>query len=142
MDATATRELYRRWLPGMWNAAPEEMDSLARRLFAPGAVAHWDQGRDHVGPEEIAEQVRTAVTMFRDVRVALLTEPIVDGAWVVGRWEFAANYPGGVPGFDAPPGTSVRYRGVDVMRVDGDRFVEYWPHGDNLELMRQLRALG
>lgn len=142
MDATTARDLYRHWLPGMWNAAPEEMETLAQQVFAPDAVGHWDQGRDYVGPAKIAEQVRTAVTMFQDVRVALLTEPIVDGTWVVGRWEFAASYPGGVPGFNAPPGTSVRYRGVDVMRVEHDRFVEYWPFGDNLELMRQLQALG
>lgn len=143
MDAEAMRTLYRRWLPGLWSADPDDMAAIGEEIFSPEAVAHWGEGKDRVGPHEITENVRKSVTMFEDVTVSLLNGPIVDGDWIAGRWEFAATYPGGIPGVQAPAGTSVRYTGMDLLRVDdGRRVVEYWPHGDNLSLMQQLQALG
>lgn len=142
MDVEEVRALYRRWLPGLWNAAPEEMSGIAAEVFSSDAVAHWGDGSDYVGPDAIAGQVRESVTLFQDVVVSLLTGPIVDGAWVVGRWEFAGTYRGDIPGAQAPAGTAARYTGMDLVRVDGGRLVEYWPYGRDITLLRQLEALG
>lgn len=80
--------------------------------------------------------------VFSDVSVSLLDGPVVDGDWIAARWEFAGTYAGGVPGIKAPAGTRVRYTGMDLFRVEGDRLAEYWPYGNNLDLMQQLGALG
>jgi predicted ester cyclase len=142
MDTNAMRELYRRWLPGFWNANPDDMTMLAEQLFTPEAVGHWGPGKEFVGPKVIAEKIRETFSMFSDVSVSLLNGPVVDGDWIAARWEFAGTYAGGVPGIKAAAGTRVRYTGMDLLRVEGGRFAEYWPYGNNLDLMQQLDALG
>lgn len=142
MDNDAMRALYRRWLPGLWNSTPEAMPAIAAEIFAPDAVGHWNSGEDPVGPEAIAARVQQTHTMFDEVSVALLTGPIVDGDLIAARWEFAGRYIGGVAGIGAPAGTRVRYPGMDLFRVSDNRLAEYWPHGADLSLMRQLDALG
>ncbi|NKY55545.1 ester cyclase [Nocardia flavorosea] len=142
MDNDAMRTLYRKWLPGLWSSEPEEMPALAEEIFTPDAVGHWGDGRDQLGPKAIAAMVQETFTMFDDVSVTLLAGPIVDGDWIAARWEFAGRYLGGVAGIGAAAGTRVRYPGMDLFRVAGDRLAEYWPHGADLSLMQQLDALG
>ncbi|QUH00774.1 ester cyclase [Saccharopolyspora erythraea] len=137
MEPTA-HELYRRWLPGLWNAPPEEMAGIAAGIFTADAVAHWGPGRDFSGPAVIADKVREGVEMFDDVVVELEHGPIVDGDLVAARWTFAGRFRGGVPGFPGKAGAEVRYHGMDLLRVRDGRFAEYWPMGDNLTLMQQL----
>ncbi|MDR7300493.1 ester cyclase [Haloactinomyces albus] len=136
------RTLYRKWLPDLWNAEPDSMSGLAADIFAPDAVAHWREGDDHHGPAEIAAQVRQGVLLFDDVVVTLDHGPIVDGELVAAQWTFRGRVKPGWEDVPAAPGTPVRYRGMDLLRASGGRFVEYWPFGDNLNLMTQLGALG
>ena len=42
----------------------------------------------------------------------------------------------------AAAGTPVGFGGIDLLRVRGDRFAEYWVSSDGLALMGQLGALG
>lgn len=130
--------LYRRWLPELWNADPSSMAEIAKEIFAPDVVGHWGPDQDYTGPETIAAKVREGVLMFDDIEVTLEHGPLVDGELVAARWTFAGRFRGGVPGFPAQAGASVRYPGMDLFRLSGDRFAEYWPLGDNLTLMRQL----
>ncbi|MGH3098014.1 MAG: ester cyclase [Streptosporangiales bacterium] len=138
MSRDALDALYRRWLPGLWNAEPGAMAGLAREIFAADAVAHWGAGKDVHGPEGIAEQVRMATQLFDDLEVTLDVGPIVDGDLVAARWTFSGSYRGGIPGASATPGTRVAYPGTDVVRARDGVFVEYWPQGANDELMHQL----
>ncbi len=128
--------LYREWLPDMWNAAPSDMPELAERIFSPGAVAHWPN--QHVaGPAEIAAKVRESRSMFDDVVVTLEHGPIVDGNLVAARWSFGGRVRD-IAEIPAEPGTPVLFHGMDLLRLESGWFAEYWPFGDNAELMRQL----
>ncbi|WP_017593096.1 ester cyclase [Nocardiopsis potens] len=142
MDETAARELYRRWLPGMWEAPTEELDRIAGELFTDDAVGHWP-GRDVHGPAGIAEQIRTTHAMFTRIGTSVRVGPVVgaDGL-IAAQWLFTADYAEGVPGATAAPGTRVRYPGADFLRVRDGRFAEYWVVGDTMALMAQLGALG
>ncbi|TCP57253.1 SnoaL-like polyketide cyclase [Tamaricihabitans halophyticus] len=131
------RELYRQWLPGAWNADPVQIPDLIAELFAPDALGHWPS-REINGADGIAEAVVQAVTMFDDVHVELVMGPIADGDLVAAQWYFNATYRGDFPGATAAAGTRISYRGADILRAEGDRFVEYWPHGDDLSFMKQL----
>ena len=133
-------ELYRAWLPGLWNADPAEMPRLAERIFTSNAAAHWP-GPLVTGPTEIAAKVRESRSMFDDVVVALEHGPIVDGELVAARWSFGGRVRD-VAEVPAEPGTPVLFHGMDLLRLEGGRFAEYWPFGDNAELMRQLGASG
>lgn len=142
MSDDELRTLYRKWLPELWNADPDSIAGLASDIFAPEAVAHWREGEDHHGPAAIAAQVRQGVLLFDDVTVTLDHGPIADGDLVAARWTFQGRVKAGWEAVPAAPGTLVRYCGMDLMRASEGRFVEYWPHGDNLDLMTQLGALG
>lgn len=135
---TDAHALYRRWLPELWNSDPAAMHDIAAEIFAPDVVAHWGPGRDYAGPAAVADMVRQSAELFDDVEVILEQGPVVDGDLVAARWTFAGRVRDTMPGMPAEPGTPVRYHGMDLMRIADGRFAEYWPHGDNLSLMRQL----
>jgi hypothetical protein len=42
----------------------------------------------------------------------------------------------------AAAGTPVAFGGIDLLRVRGDRFAEYWVSSDGLALTGQLGSLG
>lgn len=120
-----TDALYRRWLPELWEAAPERIPVLARELFTPDAVGHWP-GADHHGPDAIAANVVQSVTMFEDVTVRVLHGPLVDGELLAARWEFRGNLAEAVDGVPAEAGTPMRLVGMDLFRVENGRLAEYW----------------
>lgn len=140
MDADELREMYRRWLPGVWNADAGRIPALVAELFSPGAQGHWP-AREVSGADEIGEAVAQAVTMFGDVEVELALGPIADGDLVCAQWIFNGTYLGNIPGATVAEGTRVRYRGADILRAEGGKFVEYWPQGDDLGFMKQLGAV-
>jgi hypothetical protein len=47
-----------------------------------------------------------------------------------------------ISGATAAVGTPVSFGGIDLLRVEGGRFAEYWVSSDGLALMAQLGALG
>jgi predicted ester cyclase len=65
-----------------------------------------------------------------------------NGDLVAARWAGRGRYRGGMPGAIAAAGTPVGFGGIDLLRVRGDRFAEYWVSSDGLALMAQLGALG
>ncbi|MFW5418368.1 nuclear transport factor 2 family protein [Nocardiopsis sp. CNT-189] len=142
MDEAAARELYRRWLPGMWEAPTGELDRIARELFTDDAVGHWP-GREVHGPVGIADQIRTTHAMFTRIGTSVRVGPVVgaDGL-IAAQWLFTADYVEGVPGATAAPGTGVRFLGADFLRARDGRFCEYWVVSDAATLMAQLGALG
>ena len=130
-------ELYREWLPGLWNASAEDMPSLAERIFRTDAVGHWPERVTQ--PGGIAAKVQESVSMFDDLVVSLEHGPIVEGNLVAARWSFAGRVRD-IPELPAEPGTAVFFYGMDLLRLESGLFAEYWPFGDNTELMRQLSA--
>jgi hypothetical protein len=126
-------ELYERWLLKMWNGDFR----LAHDLVGPGFVGHWP-GMDVRGPDELIATLEQGHAPFADVTVTLDVGPIVDGATVAARWTFAGSYRGGLPGATAPEGTRIAFSGHDILRVEGDRFAEYWIISDTQHLSRQL----
>lgn len=55
------------------------------------------------------------------------------------RWSATATHQGVFMG--APPtGRSITCRGIDILRIAGDRIVERWGEWDGVDLLRQLGA--
>ncbi|GGO77291.1 ester cyclase [Nonomuraea cavernae] len=125
--------LYERWLLEMWNGDFE----LAHDLVTPGFVGHWPD-KEVTGPGELIEMLRQGHAPFGDVSVTLDVGPIIDGDRVAARWTFGGSYRGGLPGATAPAGTRVTFSGHDILRVEGERFAEYWVISDGQALARRL----
>jgi predicted ester cyclase len=133
MTPAAIKDLYRRWLFGVWYG---DLAST-KEIFAPEFVGHWPNQEVH-GPDGMAEQVGTSLEMFSDIENTVDIGPIVEGDTVAAFWTFHGTYIGGIPGATAPVGTRIAFRGSDVMRAENGKFVEYWTVSDALGLMTRL----
>jgi predicted ester cyclase len=93
------------------------------------------------GPDNLRDLIRQSRGAFSEITFAIAVGPIQEGDHVAARWTARGLYAGGIPGATAPPGTEVAFGGTDILRLEGDRFAEYWVSSDGLELMAQLGAM-
>jgi predicted ester cyclase len=94
------------------------------------------------GPEGLKQWIGGVLAPFSGHRFTTTVGPLADGDTVAGRWVFRATYGGGFPGA-APEavGREVEYAGIDILRVEGGRVVEYWLCADVLQLLQQLGVI-
>ncbi|MDN5745527.1 MAG: ester cyclase [Nocardioidaceae bacterium] len=111
MTSTLAHDLYRRWLDELWSGEPE----AAERLVSKDFVGHWP-GRDTHGPAELADMIAETRGMFSEITFTLEVGPIVEGDLVAARWTGVGTTPDG----------TMNFFGNDLLRLDGDHFVEYW----------------
>ncbi|AYY15236.1 nuclear transport factor 2 family protein [Actinobacteria bacterium YIM 96077] len=136
------RDLYHRWLADLWNGDLDRLEDIATGLVSPAFVGHWP-GRPALvqGPDSLAQVVRAGRLPFDPLTFDVEVGPLVDGDTVAARWVARGAYAGGehaLPGATAEPGTPIEFRGHDLLRVAGDRFVEYWVISEAEHLMAQL----
>ena len=86
--------------------------------------------------------IGTIVAAFADYSFTTTVGPIADNHNVAGRWLFRATYQGGLPGasLDAV-GKQVAYAGMDIVRVNAGKIVEYWLCADILQLLQQVGVI-
>ncbi len=131
--------LYRRWINELWNGDL----AVANEIVSSDFLVHQARtgpgdSADFRGPAGIQAMVRDGHAPFSDLTFAIEVGPLVSGDFVVGRWKAEGAYAGGIPGATAPVGTPVTYRGTDILRAEGNRFVEYWVSADVFQLMADL----
>jgi hypothetical protein len=107
---TTGKALYEQWINELWAGKP-----VAAEVVSDDFVGHWPD-RDVLGPEELLAIIDETRNMFADLTFAIEIGPLVDGDMVAGRWVGTGR------SGDGP----VRFTGNDILRVDGDRFAEYW----------------
>ncbi len=80
-----------------------------------------------------------AVAAFADATFTTNVGPLSDDNMMAGRWVFRATYQGGMPGASpAAIGKHIEYAGMDMLRVEDGKIVEYWLCADILQLLQQL----
>jgi predicted ester cyclase len=131
--------LYRRMLLELWHADDGDLDTIAAQIAADDLVL-YQNGTERSGAKALADLVRQGRAPFTDVVVAIETGPLIDGDHVAARWSFSGAYAGGLPGVTAPEGPPVRFTGIDMVRVAGERIADYWVCSDGAALMAQLGA--
>ena len=139
MPTAAQRALYERWLLELWHGDL----GIAAEIVTPGFLVHQARtdGADSEarrGPAFLQDMVREAHTPFRDLTFAIAVGPFGEGDLLAGHWRAHGHYRGGMPGVTVPVGTEIRFGGIDVLRLAGDRFAEYWVCSDGVSLMAQL----
>ncbi|MER7114937.1 nuclear transport factor 2 family protein [Saccharomonospora azurea] len=109
--------LYRRWLDELWNGELATLERAAEALVTDDFVGHWPRqpGLAH-GPAQLAAIVRQGREMIEGSEFELTVGPVVHGDLVAARWVGRGRY----------EGRPVTFHGHDLLRVDGDRFAEYW----------------
>ena len=117
-----------------------DIDSLDE-LLAPDYVNHTLAAPDlPPGPEGVKE----VVSMFRsgipDLRV-VIEDMIAEGDRVATRYALEGTHGGDLFGV-APTGRHLSIKSMTIERLSGGKIVEHWRVTDELDMMRQLGAIG
>ena len=107
---TSYKALYGRWINELWAG-----EKVAAEIVTADFVGHWPDRQVH-GPDELEAIIAETHNMLTDLVFEIELGPLVDGDMVVGRWAGRGRTD------DGP----MTFTGNDILRVDGDRFAEYW----------------
>lgn len=105
------RELYRRWLFGLWNGELEVADEILAEEF----VGHWPD-REVQGRGGLVGLIQETRGQFSELAFELEVGPLIDGDLVAARWRGEGR------AGDEP----MRFLGHDLLLVRDGRFAEYW----------------
>jgi len=134
MSTEQNKALFRRLMEEVFDRGNI---SLIDELFAPDFVEHEEL------PPGIAagsEGVKQLSTMFRSAFPdfkATIDDIIAEGDKVVVRGTWSGTHKGEFMGI-APTGKRVSFGVIDIVRIEGGKFVEHWGQMDNMGLMQQL----
>jgi steroid delta-isomerase-like uncharacterized protein len=137
MSIEQNKELVRQMVEQVFNRGNL---SLADEFMAPDFVEREELPpgipSDREGVTQLAAMLRGAFPDFE----ATIDDIIAEGDKVVIRQTWRGTHKGefmGVP----PTGKRVRFGVIDIIRVDGGKFVEHWGQMDTMGLMQQLGAI-
>ena len=124
-----------------WDVWEQGNIDLLDDLLAPEYVNHTLATPDlPSGPEGVKE----VVSMFRsgvpDLRV-VIEDMIAEGDRVATRYALEGTHGGDLFGI-APTGRHLSIKSMTVERLSGGKIVEHWRVTDELDMMRQLGAIG
>jgi steroid delta-isomerase-like uncharacterized protein len=128
------RTLVQEWIERGWERGDP---SVVDDLHAPAFVDHDPGGRspDNNG---FKEGIVSLYRAFPDLR-ARVEDCVVDlhAGKVAVRWSALGTMAG--PYLGAPAsGRSVSFKGIEIVRIRGDRIVERWGEWDGIDLLVQL----
>ena len=137
MSAEESKAVMRRFWE-VWEQG--DIDRLDE-LLAPDYVNHTLAAPDlPPGPEGVKE----VVSMFRsgmpDLRV-VIADMIAEGDRVATRYALEGTHGGDLFGV-APTGRHLSIKSMTIERLSGGKIVEHWRVTDELDMMRQLGAIG
>lgn len=141
MASQTNKDLWQSWSE-LWNGNL----SLADEIVAPNFVAHFapigNSPGEVRGPDGLKQWIVVTEAAFTDFSLTTSVGPVADDGYVAGRWQMRATYSGGIPGASpAAVGKVVEYAGMDLLRIEGGKLVEYWLCADTLDLLRQIGVI-
>ena len=115
---------------------------LLPELISSDCVLHIPQLRANalVGIEGFTTLIRAARAPFFQLNFTIVVGPLFDDSVVCARWRATGTYRGGIERSSAPAGTAGSFGGHDFLRIEQDRFVEYWGGADDVDLLMQIGA--
>ena len=137
MSTEQNKALFRRVIEEVFNRGNI---SLLDELFAPDFVEHEELPP---GIPAGSEGVKQLSTMFRSAFPdfkATIDDIIAEGDKVVVRGTWSGTHKGEFMGIP-PTGKSVSFGVIDIVRIAGGKFVEYWGQMDSMGMMQQLGVI-
>jgi len=107
------------------------------QIFTPDALIH-DAGMEIRGPQALRPAVRSLLTAFPDLRIAL-EDQIGEGSRLAVRYRGDGTHCAEWRGIPAN-GQRISYSGMLIVRFESGRIAEYWAQPDMLGLLQQLGA--
>ncbi len=134
--AEQLRELATRWIEEGWQRGNAGMvDELHSAAFVDRASA--GRGSDREG---FKQGIRELYRAFPDFH-ATIDDLVVDEAAhkVAVRWSATGTHRGDFMGVPAT-GRSIRFQGIEIIRVEDGRIRERWGEWDGIALLDQLKS--
>ena len=88
---------------------------MAGEIVTEDFVGHWPDREVH-GPDELEAIIAETRSMLADLTFEIELGPLADGDFIAGRWKGTGRSGEGL----------MTFTGNDILRVEGDRFAEYW----------------
>jgi steroid delta-isomerase-like uncharacterized protein len=127
-----------RWFWEVWEQGNID---LLDELLAPDYINHTLASPDlPPGPEGVKEVVSMFHSAIPDLRV-VIEDMIAEGDKVATRYALEGTHKGELFGA-TPTGRQLSIKSMTVERLSGGKIVEHWRVTDELDMMRQLGAIG
>ena len=128
---------------GLWVELWNGNLSIADEIVATDFVAHFapagNSPAEVRGPDGLKQWIGGATAAFTDYSFTTSVGPIANDHYLAGRWIFRGTYQGGMPGTSPTAiGKRVEYAGMDMLRIEDGKIVEYWLCADILQLLQQV----
>ena len=138
MSSQTNKELWQSWTE-LWNGNL----SIADEIIAPNFIAHFApvgmSPAEVRGPDGLKQWLGASLGAFTDFSFTITVGPLADEDKLAGRWLFQGVYQGGMPGASPDAvGKQIEYAGMDFLRIEGGKIVEYWLCADILQMLQQL----
>ena len=137
MQTEQNKALFRQFIEEVFNQGNM---SAIDELVAPDFVEHEElppgipTGRE--GLKQMTMMLRSAFPDFK----ATIDDMLAEGDKVVVRMTWTGTHKGEFMGMP-PTGKRVSFGVIDIVRFDGDKFVEHWGLMDSAGMMQQLGAV-
>ncbi|MDB5081868.1 MAG: hypothetical protein JWP00_3792 [Chloroflexi bacterium] len=136
------KEVLRKHYTGVWNAGePSRVVRVLEETVAPNYMDHNPLAGLSHGYEGLNQMVGMFQTAFPDLKleVELLLE---DGDKAIGRWTMRGTQTGHFALGNLPPsGKPLEITGIDIVRVESGKIVEWWHQEDVMAMLAQLGVL-
>jgi steroid delta-isomerase-like uncharacterized protein len=128
------REITRRWIEDGWRKGDV---SVVDQLHSPKFVDHDSAGRPQDN-EGFKQGIAKLYSAFPDFN-AQVADMVVDSesGTVAVRWFATGTHQGEYFGAQ-PSGRSIRFKGIEIIRLRDDRITERWGEWDGIDLLEQL----
>ncbi len=133
-SAERMREIAHHWIESGWQRGEA---SVVDQLHAPDFVDHDSAGRpsDKTGFKQGIARLYEAFPQFR-VEIRDLVIDTSTGTVAI-RWSGIGTHEGEYLGAE-PSGRLIRFKGIEIIRIQHDLIVERWGEWDGIDLLRQL----
>lgn len=131
MNAEEMKALGRR-IAQAWNEGNQE---IIDEVYAPNFVDHFT-GEDSEKLKQAIQGTRAAFSGLHRT----IDDFVVEGDKLVARWTARSTHTGEYMGIP-PTGRRLETTGINIARIENGQVVEEWSLGDDLGLLRQMRAM-
>lgn len=126
-----------RYLEEVWN---KRNPNAVPQFYDPNVIDHFAAPGVPQGVDGAIATVKAMQTAFPDCAVSV-DDTLAEGDRVATRMTWSGTHVGEFMGI-APTGKSFKVQAIEIIRVEGDMFVERWLWMDTLNLMQQLGLMG
>ncbi|MBI2906599.1 MAG: ester cyclase [Chloroflexi bacterium] len=127
------KALYRRWVEEILKK--KDLGAI-EQFVSPTLVDHDAPPGFPQGLEGVRQLLSAYLVAFPDLD-ATIEDLIAEGDKVVARVTYSGTHKGDFMGI-APTGKRITTKGIEIVRITGDKVVEHWESFDMLGMMQQL----